>query len=79
MKMGSAHAKPLLPMGCKADTLGTALSGLIKLRIQRNCRGRRAPALARKNTSSKDVESKSPSSAVLSGGALYPSKPAEGW
>lgn len=26
--MGSAHAKPLLPMGCKADTLGTGLSGL---------------------------------------------------
>ena len=47
MKMGSAHAKPLLPMGCKADTLGIGLSGLSSA-SRGTAEARRAPALAKK-------------------------------
>lgn len=52
MKMGSTHVKPLLLMGCKADMLGTGLSGLSSA-SRGTAEVGRAPALAKKTCTQK--------------------------
>lgn len=46
MKIESAHTKSLLPIGCKADALGTGLSGLSSA-SRGAAEAGRAPALAK--------------------------------
>lgn len=53
--MGSTRAKPSLLVGCKADALGTGLSGL-SLASRRTADTGRAPTLAKKHLQSKGGE-----------------------